>query len=163
MRCDQESFDRPPRRFRSAPSSKTIKDVVPTQTSRKFCLSSVSSGNMSEAAKSSFRSSFRDVGVSINKYAETQLVMPGKLYICACLDDATDEDNEFLRNDARFKTIVDTDRKHGQSAGTTPTMGGTTSSISFTNFLGVTRCRVNLTSKSYVNNIMAQLSAWTKW
>lgn len=123
----------------------------------------ISISNMSEAAKSSFRSSFRDVGVSINEYAETQLVTPGRLYICACLDDATDEDNEFLRNDTKFKTIVDTDRKHGQSLNTIPIVGGTTSSISMTKFLGITRYRVNLTSKSYVNNIMAQISVWTKW
>ena len=118
---------------------------------------------MLEAAKSPFRSSFRDVGVSINECVGTQLVMPGKLYICACLDDATDEDNEFLRNDTRFKTIVDTDRKQGRPFNTIPTTGGMTSSISMTKFLGITRCRVNLMSKSYINKIMAQLSVWTHW
>jgi hypothetical protein len=118
---------------------------------------------MTEAAISPFRSSFRDVGASINKCTGTQLITPCKLYICACLDDATDEDNEFLRNDIRLKTIIDTDRKQGQWSIAMPILGGTTGNIAITKFLGITRCRIRLMSKSYITNIMAQLSVWTKW
>ncbi|THW59688.1 hypothetical protein D6D19_06908 [Aureobasidium pullulans] len=117
---------------------------------------------MSEAALSPFRSSFRDVGASINQYAGAQLITEGKLYICACLDDATDDDNEFLRNDIRLKTIVDTDRKQHRRFDTMPTTNGATGKLAITKFLGITRCGVSLMSKSYIENIMAQLSTWTK-
>ncbi|TIA57802.1 hypothetical protein D6C76_10726, partial [Aureobasidium pullulans] len=118
---------------------------------------------MSEAALSPFRSSFRDVGASINQYAGAQLITEGKLYICACLDDATDDDNEFLRNDIRLKTIVDTDRKQHRRFDTMPTTNGATGKLAITKFLGITRCGVSLVSKSYIENIMAQLSTWTKF
>jgi hypothetical protein len=118
---------------------------------------------MSDATESAFRTSFRDVGASINRYAGTQLITPGKLYICASLDDATDEDNELLRNQIKLKTIIDTKRKQEPQLDATWITGGTTAYIVTTKFLGITRCRINLVSRVYVKNIMAQLSAWTKW
>lgn len=43
-----------------------------------------------------------------------------------------------------------------------PTTNGATGKLAITKFLGITRCGVSLMSKSYIENIMAQLSTWTK-
>jgi hypothetical protein len=133
------------------------------QHSLEYTSSSQRTIKMSEAKISSFQTSFRDVGASINKYAGTQLITPGKLYICASLDDATDAENELLRNGIKVKTIIDTKRRQEQQSDTTWLTLGTTGKVVTSKFLGVTRCRVNLVSSVYVKNIMAQLSVWTKW
>jgi hypothetical protein len=118
---------------------------------------------MSEAIRSPFQTSFRDVGASINKNAGTQLITPGKLYICASLDDATDADNELLRHEIKVKTIIDTKRKQEPQLDATWITGGMTANLVTTKFLGVTRCRIKLVTYTYTKKIMAQLSVWTKW
>lgn len=118
---------------------------------------------MPEAANLPFQSSFRDVCASINEYAGTQLITPGKLYICASLEDATDADNELLRSEIKVKTIIDTKRKQEQQSDATWLTTGPTGKIVTSKFLGITRCRIKLVTYNYAKKIMAQLSVWTKW
>ncbi|KAK6001224.1 hypothetical protein QM012_002555 [Aureobasidium pullulans] len=112
---------------------------------------------MSNISETPFHSSLRDVGDSINKFAGSELIATGKLYASASLDDATDEDNELLRNEYKLKTMIDTHKS--LDIGTNPTRTG---NMQISKFMGITRCRVDLRSRTYYKNIMARLSMWTK-
>jgi hypothetical protein len=102
------------------------------------------------------------VAASSNKYAGSQLITPRKLYICASLDDLTNEDNELLRNEIKVKTIINTKCKQEPQLNATWITGGTTANIVTTKFLGFTRCHIKLVTYNYAKKTMAQLSVWTK-
>ncbi|KAG9693448.1 hypothetical protein KCU95_g6325, partial [Aureobasidium melanogenum] len=89
---------------------------------------------MSNTTEPPFLDSLRDVGVSINKSAERETIATGKLYISASLENATDEDNNLLRNDYRLKTLIDTYKS--LDIGANPTRSG---NMLISKFMGITR------------------------
>lgn len=113
---------------------------------------------MSNTTEPPFLDSLRDVGVSINKSAGRELIPTGKLYISASLENATDEDNNLLRNDYKLKTLIDTYKS--LDIGANPTRSG---NMLISKFMGITRCRVDLRSPVYYKNVRARFSMWTAW
>ncbi|KAG9945982.1 hypothetical protein KCU85_g6850, partial [Aureobasidium melanogenum] len=89
---------------------------------------------MSNTTEPPFLDSLRDVGVSINKSAGRELIPTGKLYISASLENATDEDNNLLRNDYKLKTLIDTYKS--LDIGANPTRSG---NMLISKFMGITR------------------------
>lgn len=110
--------------------------------------------------KSPFVTTLRDVGVSINKFANHDFITPGRLYVSASLDNATDEDNEILRDEYKLKTIISTDQKLDIGA---PNKIGKGGNVVGSKFLGVTRCRNNLRSGKYIRDVRARMSLWSTW
>ncbi|KAH0023892.1 hypothetical protein KCU78_g5262, partial [Aureobasidium melanogenum] len=106
-----------------------------------------------------FLSCLRDVGASINRFAGHELITPGKLYVSASLDTASDEDNELLRNGYKPKTLIDTHKS--LDMGENPTRMGKSGNMQISKFMGITRCRVDLRSPVYYKNVRARLSMWT--
>lgn len=108
-----------------------------------------------------FSTTLRDVGASINKFAERELITPGKLYISASLSNATDEDNDLLRNNYKLKTLIDT--QQNLDVGANPTRSGKSGNLLISKFMGITRCRVDLRSSLYIKNVRARFSWGTVW
>lgn len=111
--------------------------------------------------ESPFDTTLRDVGVSINKLAGRELITPGRLYVSASLDNATDEDNEILRDEYKLKATISTDQK--LDIGANPNKIGASGNVVVSKFLGVTRCRINLRSEKYIKNVRARMSVWSMW
>ncbi|KAG9962171.1 hypothetical protein KCU61_g4953, partial [Aureobasidium melanogenum] len=87
--------------------------------------------------ESPFLTSLRDVGASINKIAGREFIVPGKLYVSASLETATDEDNELLCEDYNLKTMISTEQS--LDIGANPARTGKSGNILSSKFMGVTQ------------------------